>query len=71
MKLQPFRVVKSKLEKAGFVKASQSGSHIKFARTMSDGTRTTTVPFYLFGSGPPTLCFEPGPFGSVHLFYLY
>ncbi len=44
MKPLPFRLVKSNLEKAGFVETSQTGSHIKFARTMPDGTRTATVP---------------------------
>ncbi len=44
MKPLPFRIVKSKLEQAGFVEASQTGSHIKFARTMDNNTRTATVP---------------------------
>lgn len=44
MKPLPFRIVKSKLEKAGFVEVSQSGSHIKFAQTTGNDTRTATVP---------------------------
>ena len=44
MKPLPYREVKRKLEAAGFAEASQSGSHIKFAKTTSEGTRTATVP---------------------------
>ncbi len=44
MKPQPFRAVKKKLERAGFVVVGQVGSHIKFARTTPEGTRTATVP---------------------------
>lgn len=44
MKPLPFREVKRKLERAGFVEASQTGSHIKFAKTTNEGTRTATVP---------------------------
>jgi predicted RNA binding protein YcfA (HicA-like mRNA interferase family) len=40
----PYREVKRKLEAAGFAEAIQTGSHIKFARTTSDGIRTATVP---------------------------
>jgi predicted RNA binding protein YcfA (HicA-like mRNA interferase family) len=40
----PFREVKRKLEAASFAEASQSGSHIKFARTTAEGTRTAVVP---------------------------
>lgn len=62
MKPQPFRVVKSKLEKAGFVEVSQSGSHIKFARTTSDGTRTATIPKHR-EIAPGTLRSMPAPSG--------
>ena len=44
MKPLPYREVKRKLEAAGFAEAGQSGSHIKFARTTDEGTRTATVP---------------------------
>ncbi len=44
MKPLPFREVKRKLEAAGFAEVSQSGSHIKFAKTSAEGTRTATVP---------------------------
>jgi predicted RNA binding protein YcfA (HicA-like mRNA interferase family) len=44
MKPLPFREVKRKLEAAGFAEAGQTGSHVKFAKTTSDGTRTATVP---------------------------
>jgi len=44
MKPLPFREVKRRLEAAGFVEVWQTGSHIKFAKTTSAGTRTATVP---------------------------
>ncbi len=44
LKPLPFRVVKSKLEAAGFVVVTQQGSHVKFVRTSEDGVRTTIVP---------------------------
>jgi predicted RNA binding protein YcfA (HicA-like mRNA interferase family) len=44
MKPLPFREVKRKLEAAGFVEVGQTGSHIKFAKTNTAGTRTATVP---------------------------
>lgn len=44
MRPLPFREVKRKLERAGFEEASQTGSHIKFAKTTAEGTRTATVP---------------------------
>ncbi|HEX8072574.1 MAG TPA: type II toxin-antitoxin system HicA family toxin [Pyrinomonadaceae bacterium] len=44
MKPLPYREVKRKLEAAGFSEVSQSGSHIKFARTTAEGTRTAVVP---------------------------
>jgi predicted RNA binding protein YcfA (HicA-like mRNA interferase family) len=40
----PFREVKRKLEAAGFAAVGQTGSHIKFAKTTAEGTRTATVP---------------------------
>jgi len=39
-----FREVKRKLEAGGFSEVSQTGSHIKFAKTTAEGTRTATVP---------------------------
>ena len=44
MKPLPFREVKRKLLAAGFVEVGQTGSHIKFAKTTTAGTRTATVP---------------------------
>lgn len=44
MKPLPFREVKRKLEKVGFIQVGQTGSHIKFAKITDEGTRTTTVP---------------------------
>ncbi len=44
MKPLPFREVKRKLEAVGFREAGQTGSHMKFAKTTSIGTRTATVP---------------------------
>ncbi len=44
MKPLPFREVKRKLEAAGFNEAGQTGSHVKFAKTTSTGTRTAIVP---------------------------
>jgi predicted RNA binding protein YcfA (HicA-like mRNA interferase family) len=44
MKPVPFREVKRKLETAGFVQVGQTGSHVKFAKSVSEGTRTATVP---------------------------
>ena len=46
MKPLPFREVKRKLLKAGFVVVSQIGSHIKFAKVTNEGTRTATVPHH-------------------------
>ena len=39
-----YREVKRRLEAAGFVVVSQSGSHVKFARKTPTGTRTAIVP---------------------------
>ena len=44
MRPVPYREVKRKLEAAGFVQVGQTGSHVKFAKTTSEGTRTATVP---------------------------
>ncbi|MBP6822238.1 MAG: type II toxin-antitoxin system HicA family toxin [Acidobacteria bacterium] len=44
MKPLPYREVKRKLEAGGFVEVSQTGSHVKFARTTSEGTRTAIIP---------------------------
>ena len=41
---QPFREIKHRLEKAGFVEASQSGSHVKFVRRAGDIVDTVIVP---------------------------
>jgi predicted RNA binding protein YcfA (HicA-like mRNA interferase family) len=39
-----YRSVASKLRKAGFEEVSQKGSHVKFAKYVSEGTLTATVP---------------------------
>jgi predicted RNA binding protein YcfA (HicA-like mRNA interferase family) len=44
LKPLPFREVRRKLEKAGFMVVSQRGSHVKFARETSEGLRTAIVP---------------------------
>ncbi len=44
MKPLPYREVKRKLEAAGFAQAAQTGSHVKFAKTTPEGTRTAMVP---------------------------
>lgn len=44
MKPLPFREVRRKLLKAGFVEVGQTGSHIKFAKVVDEGTCTATVP---------------------------
>jgi predicted RNA binding protein YcfA (HicA-like mRNA interferase family) len=44
MRPVPYREVKRKLEAAGFVEVGQTGSHMKFAKTTSEGTLTATVP---------------------------
>ena len=44
MRPLPFREVKRKLERAGFDEVSQTGSHVKFAKTTAEGTRAATVP---------------------------
>lgn len=44
MRPLPYREVKRKLEAAGFAEAGHTGSHVKFAKTTPEGTRTATVP---------------------------
>jgi predicted RNA binding protein YcfA (HicA-like mRNA interferase family) len=44
VKPQTFREVKHKLEAAGFSAVGQTGSHVKFAKKTTEGTRTATVP---------------------------
>jgi predicted RNA binding protein YcfA (HicA-like mRNA interferase family) len=44
LKPQPFREVKRRLESAGFVEASQRGSHVKFVRRLGDVVDTAIVP---------------------------
>ena len=44
MKPLPFREDKRKLEAAGFQEAGQTGSHVKFALTTAEGTRSAVVP---------------------------
>ena len=40
----PYREVKRKLEAAGFIQASQRGSHVKFVNHADEGSRTAIVP---------------------------
>jgi predicted RNA binding protein YcfA (HicA-like mRNA interferase family) len=40
----PFREVYRKLIAAGFIEVGQEGSHIKFAKITTEGTRTAIVP---------------------------
>ena len=40
----PYREVARRLRAAGFTEVSQRGSHVKFARTTTAGTRTAIVP---------------------------
>ena len=42
----PYRIVKQKLEAAGFVEVSQKGSHVKFARETEGFVRTAIVPHH-------------------------
>jgi predicted RNA binding protein YcfA (HicA-like mRNA interferase family) len=44
LKPQPFREVKRRLEAAGFVEATQKGSHVKFVRNSEEGVDTAIVP---------------------------
>ena len=44
LKPLPFREVRRRLLAAGFVEASQEGSHIKYVRTDKRGTQTAIVP---------------------------
>jgi predicted RNA binding protein YcfA (HicA-like mRNA interferase family) len=41
---QPFREIKRRLEKAGFVESSQKGSHVKFVRRSSGQADVAIVP---------------------------
>ena len=40
----PFREVRRRLEAAGFVEASQKGSHVKFIRRLNETVDTAIVP---------------------------
>lgn len=40
----PFREVRRRLQAAGFREISRRGSHVKFARSDDEGTRTVIVP---------------------------
>jgi len=44
LKPESFREVKRRLEAAGFVEASQRGSHVKFVRRVDGVTDTAIVP---------------------------
>jgi len=41
-----YREVKRKLQAAGFEEVSQKGSHVKFAKSTDEGTRTAIVPHH-------------------------
>ncbi|NJL64949.1 MAG: type II toxin-antitoxin system HicA family toxin [Methylacidiphilales bacterium] len=43
LKPLPYRDVKRRLEAAGFEQVSQKGSHVKFAKSTAEGTRTAIV----------------------------
>jgi len=47
MRPVPYREVTRKLQAAGFIQVGQTGSHVKFAKTTSQGTLTATVPKHL------------------------
>jgi predicted RNA binding protein YcfA (HicA-like mRNA interferase family) len=44
LKPQPFREIKRRLEKAGFVEVSQKRSHVKFVRRSDEIVDTVVVP---------------------------
>jgi len=44
LKPQSFREIKRRLEEAGFVEASQKGSHVKFVRRSGETIDTAIVP---------------------------
>jgi predicted RNA binding protein YcfA (HicA-like mRNA interferase family) len=44
LKPEPFREIKRRLDAAGFVEASQKGSHIKFVRRSGEVVDTAIVP---------------------------
>ena len=44
LKPLPFREVKRRLEAAGFLEASQKGSHVKFIRRLGETVDTAIVP---------------------------
>lgn len=44
LKPLPYRIVKRKLEAAGFQEVGTEGSHVKFAKTTEEGVRTAIVP---------------------------
>ncbi len=46
MKPIPYRDVKRKLESAGFSITTQKGSHVKFLKTIEEGTFTVIVPYH-------------------------
>jgi len=44
LKPEPFREIKRRLQRAGFVETSQRGSHVKFVRRQGDVIDTVVVP---------------------------
>jgi predicted RNA binding protein YcfA (HicA-like mRNA interferase family) len=51
----PFREVRRRLQAAGFVEISQRGSHVKFFKAASEGTRVAIVPRHSFDIPQGTL----------------
>ena len=50
-----YRQVRRKLKAAGFVEVGQRGSHVKFLKTSTDGTRVAIVPRHSADIPPGTL----------------
>ncbi len=44
LKPEPFREIKRRLERAGFLETSQRGNHVKFVRRQGDVIDTVIVP---------------------------
>ncbi len=42
----PYREVKRELESLGFSITTQKGSHVKFLKTIAEGTLTVIVPYH-------------------------
>jgi predicted RNA binding protein YcfA (HicA-like mRNA interferase family) len=51
----PYREVRRRLQAAGFVEISQRGSHVKFFKSTSEGTRVAIVPRHTYDIPQGTL----------------